>query len=171
MNLCHRNSACPLFAYRHHSPEHLQICRTKISKPHSPWENPLLDKENEASFTQVGQFWTLSMPGNVGATSPHTKNQDTLMLTQFYFCFPTCQDPNSEPDLHKIFKLYTEPQFFVNTVQKLLHGPVWKRSGAGAWLKITSPKERPETRQPISFLCFLSNCIFLFYYVSQVLNK
>lgn len=64
------------------------------------------------------------MSGHVGATSPHSKNQDTLMLTQFYFCFLTCQDPNSKPDLHKTFKVYTEPQLFVNTVQKLLYGSV-----------------------------------------------
>lgn len=43
------------------------------------------------------------MSRNVGAINPCTKNQDTLMLTPFYFCFLTCQNLNSKPGLHKIF--------------------------------------------------------------------
>lgn len=68
----------------------------------------------------------------MGAINPRTKNQDTLMITRFYFRFLTRQNPNREPDLHKILEVYREPQLSVTTSEPLPHDPVWRRPGGRA---------------------------------------
>lgn len=61
MDLCHRNSACPLSAYRHHSPEHLQIFWVKKNQSHIPhgeilsWIKKM--KPHSHKWGSLGLYW------------------------------------------------------------------------------------------------------------------
>lgn len=101
----------------------LNLPSKKEYQSHNPYGKILaLAKKMKPHSHEFSSFGLLSMPCNMGAINPYTKNQDTLILTRFYFCFLTCQNPNSKPDLHKIFKFYIKPRFSVKSFCMTLFG-------------------------------------------------